>query len=184
MDKKLVIKFLLNEEFKYKKPKNLDIGNEKLWTAVHKAHLDTLSGRFHLKKYRNLKDADGNNKAVVFLYNEIERRIKKSIPLSSESLIKSISKKFAVEFGAIQKLVNMTLKYIIVLNTVDNDFNIDVIEEECDCPIDSKILSKLKIDYTVWTKLKPDEYQSIQKEIRSRLEERQGNIIYDFNNWE
>lgn len=186
MNKDLVIKFLLNEELKFKKPENMEVSDVKVWAAVYKAHLDTLTGRFNLEKYRVLKNEDGYNKVVVFLYNEIENRIQKSIPLSSGSLIESVNEEFDVEFGAIQKLVNMTLKYIIVLNAVD-DLNVDVNEKECDCPIDSKILEQLKKDtkmsHTVWTKLEPGEYEMIQKEIRGQLKEGQGNIAYDFYNW-
>lgn len=43
-----------------------------------------------------------------------------------------------LEFAAIQKLVNMTLKYLIILNECEGTASVfDICEEKCDCPVDS-----------------------------------------------
>lgn len=97
-----------------------------------------------------------------------------------------------VEFGAIQKLVNMTLKYLLLLNQFDDEFEkqgfiVDI--NNCDCPLDSIILSALEKDEVAkasgvkWTTITPNEYNDIQAEISKLLINKyntSGNIRYDF----
>lgn len=70
-----------------------------------------------------------------------------------------------VEVGAVQKLVNMTLKYILIFNELGN-MNYPIDEKECHCPLDSIILGKLEIHHTPWTRMDKIEYLEVQKEIK------------------
>lgn len=209
MDRELIERFLLKSTIP-EAPKNTH-ENKRLWDAIWRAHRDVLTGRFYLKKYcgqskndakDGTKDDAKNNTNLVAeeLYHLIAEK-KPSEKLSSEKLICSLetqsmqtdSKFKDVEFGAIQKLVNMSLKYIIILNEFENT-NWEVIpvdETACDCPLDSIILSQLKKDngksHTGWTKIEKEEYKKVQQEIKNELEKQGkgglGNLYYDFMNW-
>lgn len=80
-----------------------------------------------------------------------------------------------VEVGAVQKLVNMTLKYILIFNELGN-MNYPIDEKECHCPLDSIILGKLEIHHTPWTRMDKIEYLEVQKEIKK-------GIVFDFEEW-
>ena len=107
--------------------------------------------------------------------------------IASMSLIEKMQNEFPdVEFGAIQKLVNMTLKYVIILKTFTNEIDFEVDESGCDCPLDSIILGKLPQEHTVWTRIDEQEYEQVQNEIRESLSKEHcnsGNVIFDFLHW-
>lgn len=166
----------------YKNKLNLD-GENRLWDAVWRAHRDVLTGRAYLSNYT--KKNYGVNEVVCKLYDLI---LKSEVSLNSKMLIDELTNSFDVEFGAIQKLVNMTLKYIIILNAFDKKFHIDVDESKCDCPIDSIILGKLGLGQKYkWTAMERGEYKDIQEDISKKLEQTEHkkceNIMYDFINW-
>lgn len=137
------------------------------------------------------KNRDKNEKTLEYLYQQIH---KEQGPLSSGLLIEKLQKNDgAIEFAAIQKLVNMTLKYLIILNECEGTASVfDICEEKCDCPIDSIILERLnKINgnkHECWTKIEEPEYIKVQDEIRAYLREEypqdtRGNIWFDFLMW-
>lgn len=137
------------------------------------------------------KNRDKNEKTLEYLYQQIH---KEQGSLSSGLLIEKLQKNDgAIEFAAIQKLVNMTLKYLIILNECEGTASVfDICEEKCDCPIDSIILERLnKINgnkHECWTKIEEPEYIKVQDEIRAYLREEypqdtRGNIWFDFLMW-
>lgn len=189
MEKNLIIRFLTTEAIKTPdRPKHKD----RLWDAIRKAHRDVMTGARtgNISKYAE-KNKDGKDETLEYLYQEI---LNAKEPLSSSLLIQKLQKNDGtLKFAAIQKLVNMTLKYLIILNECEgsaSDFAI--CEEKCDCPIDSIILKRLnKINgnkHECWTKMEEREYIKVQDEIRAYLREEypqytRGNIWFDFLMW-
>lgn len=143
MEKNLIIRFLTTEAIKTPdRPKHKD----RLWAAIRKAHRDVMTGARtgNISKYAE-KNKDGKDETLEYLYQEI-RNAKE--PLSSSFLIQKLQKNDGtLEFAAIQKLVNMTLKYLIILNECEGTASVfDICEEKCDCPVDSTILKKTRQD--------------------------------------
>ena len=99
--------------------------------------------------------------------------IKEKNPARYESM------KSATTFGAIQKLVNMTLKYLLILQSFGCLPEL-VKEENCDCPLDSGILKSLQ-EEAKWTAVTKEEYTRIQGEIDERVSGLR--LSYDFANW-
>lgn len=106
--------------------------------------------------------------------------------LSSNTLISTLQKmKGAPSHAFIQKFVNMTLKYIIVLQELKDGIpGIYVDEKQCDCPIDSVIVDcvnkRRKKQFLCWTKQGQSEYYEIQEVIKSKYEIP---LEYDFVHW-
>ena len=72
----------------------------------------------------------------------------------------------------------MTLKYILILNTFEDDFEIKIDECKCDCPVDSIILNELKGKHPKWTRIENEkQYNNIQDEIKTGLR-------FDFEKWQ
>lgn len=188
MDKKLMIQFLTQEAIKTQTD---DKRKDRIWAAIHKAHRDVMTGA-RTGNIQNYVKANKNekNKTTKSLY----KKIKEKMPLDSRSLIKEMQElDNTIEFAAIQKLVNMTLKYLIILNEYEKtDPALNICEEKCDCPVDSIILKKLYqingIKHECWTKMEETEYKNVQNEIREYLKkeypnETYGNIWFDFLMW-
>ena len=184
MDKSVMYKFLAKTAVPHKKD------NDRVYDCIWRAHCDVLVGQKYLpaymdlqhKKDKNTKSEEGN-KIVDYLY-EYLKECKE--PLTSKLLIDYIRKEYRNDdlFGAIQKLVNMTLKYMIILNEFEGtSFNVDI--TQCDCPLDSYILGCKKINRPdlKWTRITPDEYEEIQNVIRGKEDATGGNILFDFKNW-
>ena len=150
---------------------------EKLLDIVLRgANRDTMTGaRFKKDKYADNKD---------FYIKELKKTILEGKKLSSIEIIKALdSKKKGANIGSIQKLVNMTLKYLYVLQVYGVDFGID--PSGCDCPLDSIILNELdkktKKHHTKWTKIESlEDYESIQMDIAEQPESAGSNLFYDF----
>lgn len=189
MDKELMRNFLIKEVIP---PRNsTEHKKDRLWDAVRKANRDlmTAARTGNIEKYAEA-NKDGQYATVQSLYDII--RMEKE-PLCSADLIKKLRKKNKeIEFGAVQKLVNMTLKYLIIINAFENE-EFNICEEKCDCPLDSAILKKLKdlnkIEHECWTKIDDAEYDSIQTEISEHLKteypaKAYGNIWFDFVEWD
>lgn len=111
-----------------------------------------------------------------------------------EKICNKRKKAFAVNIGLIQKLVNMTVKYLYVINASGlGDIEIEIVKSDCDCPLDSKIIGQLSADtgnkYKGWIKLDNlDEYRSIQDDIQSVILKNakyagESRLEYDFVNW-
>lgn len=188
MNEKWVIRFLVQETIKkQKRPKGEE--SDRLWDAIWKAHRDTMTGARtgNISEYCTA-NANGKHTTLDQLYQIIQNT---KTPLCSEDLIREIEDRDkSIEFPAIQKLVNMTLKYIIILNLFEN-IGIEVDEENCDCPIDSIILDKLhdynKMHHSCWTSMKKEEYDRVQDEIEDYLRiehpDKKGNVWFDFLMW-
>lgn len=188
MDKKLIANFLLRstipEAKKCKLSKNEVDATGAIRDCVYRAHRDVLTGRFWLTKYTSYKK-DGCNEIVAKLYKNICNCIKQNQALNTKILIDPLYKEYGdeVEYGALQKLVNMSLKYLIVLSDICR-LNIMIDEKNCDCPIDSIILSRLEMTDIKWTSMNKDGYDKIQDKIKQKVENDCGNITYDFKNWQ
>ncbi len=189
MDKNLMIRFLTTEAIKTpNRPKHKD----RLWGAIRKAHRDVMTGARtgNISKYAE-KNKDGKDETLEYLYQKI---LNAKEPLSSGILIEKLRKNDnEIEFAAIQKLVNMTLKYLIILNECEETAPaFTVCEEKCDCPIDSIILEKLnRINgnpHKCWTNMDKSDYVAVQNEIQAYLKNEyprgtHGNIWFDFLMW-
>lgn len=163
-----------------------ETGTDRIRDAIWRAHRDTLTGRFQFEKYRELTYGEKKHKVTDALYKKIKECIDSDEALSSEPLIKYLDDNFKVEFGAIQKLVNMSLKYLIILNAFEFEKPIAIDEANCHCPLDSIILGKLVNPHTPWTKIKVEEYDIVQQEISQALlydKKTMGNVVFDFENW-
>ena len=176
MDEKLITNFLVKstipKQQKNKYPNN--INNKRLWDAIYRAHRDVLTGRVWLPKYCKNFGSAQNNEILKHLYEKI---LENDICYSG-LLISQLLENRNVEYGAIQKLVNMTLKYILILNTFEDDFEIKIDESKCDCPVDSIILNELKGKHPKWTQIENEkQYNNIQNEIKTGLR-------FDFEKWQ
>ncbi len=183
---KLAVRFLVKEAIKERH----DVRG-RLWDAIYKAHRDTMTGARtgNIDHYREV-NRNGANATLDFLYDTI---IAQTAPLCSDTLISAIREKDPqIEFAAAQKLVNMTLKYIMILKKFEPEGvqGVTVCEEKCDCPIDSVIISKLREHKDVtWTTMDKAKYNDVQKEIRKMLDEPEspyqgkGKIWFDFWKW-
>ena len=189
MDKNLVVRFLAKEAIK---AQGNGKANDRLWNAIRKAHRDVITGARtgNIPYYVDI-NKDGKNASLKCLYRIISDS---TGPLYSASLIDQLQNDDEkVEFSAVQKLVNMTLKYLIIINDCeDNQVKFEICEDKCDCPIDSVILEKLKKvtsnKHTCWTAMHKDEYNQVQSEIAAYLQkeypgETYGNIWFDFLMW-
>lgn len=168
--------FLLNSTLQ---PKTDDSINN----AIARAHRDVLTGRFHLSDYCNSQKNNHPKDFLERIIKETKLKNTKSEPIGSMELIDYLYNNFKpIEFGAIQKLVNMTLKYLYLISldsysTDLSEYFIDI--KKYDCPLDSKILSKLEKKHTPWTRIEKDEYIKVQNEIKEHLKDK--NKYYDSN---
>ena len=149
--------------------------HDRIYDCVWRAHRDVLAGRFYLVEYQNTYHD------MVDDLCEIIKNYKK--PLTSDTLILKIKGKYGnVEFGAIQKLVNMSLKYMLILKEYESlDIKID--EKNCECPLDSFILKEIGHREINWTSIKQKEYKEMQNIIKEYPESKNGNIYFDFLHW-
>lgn len=86
--------------------------------------------------------------------------------------------KTGTAFGLSQKVVNMTFKYLYAFNKYINDIKIDF--TNCDCPIDSVVLEKLKKDKVVLNRLEkesPGASSVVRKAVWSKLTKEQYEIV-------
>ena len=188
MDMKIMSTFLVKSAVPVNQHKKSAMPEHpRVWDAIWRAHRDVLTGRFHLKEYVSFSSGKKQHQVTNLLYSHIVERGQSGQALSSMELITFLSKAFeSVEFGAIQKLVNMTLKYLIILKNVTGECCYEIDERNCHCPIDSIILSKLPKTHTPWTSLQIEEYLQIQAEIQFLLAEEHpnsGNVVFDFFQW-
>lgn len=172
MDKVNMEKFLTQCAVPVKKK------DDRIYDCVWRAHRDVLAGRFYLLKYQNFSHDMVDNLCEV-----IKNYKKRKNLLTSNMLIQKLKGKYeTVEFGAIQKLANMSLKYLLILKEYESlDIKID--EKNCDCPLDSYILKKIGHREINWTSINPKEYKEMQNIIKEYPESKNGNIYFDFLHW-
>ncbi len=162
-----------------------------VWECISRAHRDVLSGRKNVTCYSNEKDGE-INKIALSLYGYITNPTP-DIPISSEALInKLVLKDKVIGIGVAQKLVNMTLKYMFIMQMFGKLKEYNINENDCDCPLDSRILSSLGFEYNKWTNdfITEDNSNScdIYNKIQKKIDEKQGNnksrLSYDFDYWQ
>lgn len=186
MDQTLINNFVIHETLKDASTHKPEGFNDIfLWNAIWKAHLDTMTGaRFHGNTYlANSKKEEP--KIQIQLYCIIKNAEEN---LCSEYLLDKLGETSLIdpsEYGFAQKIVNMTLKYLIMLNAFGKtSFEID--EKQCDCPLDSQILERLhsinEKTYKKWTQLEKEDYTNIQRDIKKCLgeESSKGNMYFDY----
>ena len=108
--------------------------------------------------------------------------------LRSCDLIAELGAQFPeVLLGARQKLVNMTLKYLFLLQLFEKIPQNTVQEADCDCPLDSRILSALNRADVKWTALEDQSlYDELQGMVRDKAEadpEIQSRLHFDYYVW-
>ena len=169
-----------------KRPEGVD-ENDWIWKCIYRAHRDVLTGRRNVKHYSDQKDDDNSEKEYnsiaydLYMYIVSNRSTKNEEKITSRRCIYYLIKKYGEELtGAIQKLVNMSLKYLYLLhcfNVIDASY---VDFSACDCPLDSIMLKTIDGHHDAkWTKIASyDEYNKIQDAIN--LENK---LQYDFDHY-
>ncbi len=168
-----------------------------LWDAVYRAYRDVATGRQYVAAFTSAKDGRGLNVYAVKLYGLLDEWPRES-PVDPRKLIDDLYGDDALwretpsparpSYGAIQKLVNMTMKYLFILSTYGQYNGLVIDESKLDCPLDSNVLGaipKEKVSASVrWTSLDdPKLYESIQKAIGECVS---GGcrLQFDFENWQ
>lgn len=173
---------------KKEKEDETEYASKKLvWECIHKAHRDVLTGRRNVEDYIKLSERGLNSEALE-LYGLITN---KTVRITSYDLIKGLMGDRKHRIGPTQKLVNMTLKYMFIMQLygVLNVYNIN--EEDCDCPLDSIVLGSLGREGCKWTKDFANNktengyevYTTIQREI-SEIQSGKSKLSYDFEKWQ
>lgn len=160
-----------------------------------------MTGRSYVSDYSGSReDFNGEAKAGVnlvarSLYEYFLEQIDQGKSLTSRDGMQHLEtfRNQGVSLGCIQKLVNMSLKYLLILQ-FNGEIDRCVDPVDCDCPIDSVILSKLnkergeiggvKTSLIRWTRL---DDRNLYDAIERAIEEVQGSserIMYDFVNWQ
>ncbi len=192
MDCQSIIKFLICSTIptvKDEKMRPNGVGEDDwIWRCIFRAHRDVLTGRKNVKKY----SAQNNNENTEKKYNSIAFDLYKyivnikSIPndedkITSRSCICCLIETYGEELtGAIQKLVNLSLKYLYLLHffsVIDASY---VDFSACDCPLDSIILKTIDgYENEKWTQLSSyDKYIDIQEAINCETK-----LQYDFTHY-
>jgi len=178
-------------------PSSLPVASNLLWDSIFRAHRDVLDGRFYLPVYCSTME-NGNpkrqrgeyyqiNRVAVALYNILSEATER---ISPRDIINRFHTEdfVGIEFGAVQKLVNMTFKYLYILKlyNVDEESinNILFSIEDCDCPLDSRILQHTESYQDIlWTHIDSATYQAVQEEI-DRIGEGEPRLMFDFVNYQ
>ncbi len=160
--------------------------------VVGRAHKDVMIGA----RYKTTKSSENYCEKHTKYQNKVEEYVRESTIISGRKLIEKLQEETEeINIGLIQKLVNMSVKYLYAIQNCGVDFGLDfnIEEESCDCPLDSKILKRLEKDtkkkYTSWTKLEGIEnYKKIQNDIQDVITRNtnylgKSRLEYDFVNW-
>lgn len=199
MDKSIFEAFLLRTAIPKAKTKSKIpecVGEESnlLWDCIWSAHCDVLDGYRYLGQTAADKFRELDIKLYGLIFNHACALNSRAlinelygVHVFAEKIVSSNSAK-RTAYGAIQKLVNMTLKYILILQSYGvQDGSLPRINpQDCDCPLDSRILESLGCKNAKWTQLEERKYCAIESDIGSRVlseDEEWGRISYDFRNW-
>ncbi len=182
-----------------------------VWDAVWKAHWDVhracgwkayalyayvdRNGN-EIERLNSVKYEEWPQDRIYGIPKELFSRIMKSDqPLNSQDLIFGLYEAFpepkypyhnvqegeATRFGVIQLLVNLTLKYLLILKTFGcagiEDVEID--ESGCDCPLDCVTCKAMGGECDDWKRITPEEYRETQRALRKSLFLDSG-VAYDF----
>lgn len=155
--------------------------NGRLYDCIWRAHRDVMVGVRRKDTFKEYKKM--HSTIIDELYSLI---LNSNDAVYSELLLTALSK-YDIEFGALQKLVNMTLKYIVILKAYNELENISVCIENCDCPIDSKILGckQVNCSHLKWTSsgFTKNDYDLVQQIISTDKFGKDGGLRFDFENW-
>ena len=207
-EQKLMIGFLVKVAIPLKYYDNKK--SNRIKDAIWRAHRDVLTGRrlggsvFENYVEKTKDGFDNDNSPLKKLYDCITDCKSRNCSLTSECLFEILAADFFPnDYGALQKLINMSLKYFIILNEFEDVECNDIPKvnyKYCDCPLDRKIIEKLSkksrenIDITLddnnkrvcWTSIKKDKYDKIQQAIPQYIDHNDspfGNLTFDFENW-
>ena len=105
-------------------------------------------------RYRNTPESDRYCDNCEYYISTLAKLIEGSADIiNGRRLLTSLYEnhnKHNVNIGLIQKLVNMSVKYLFVIESCElfekRAFHIHIDEENCDCPLDSKILKRMESD--------------------------------------
>ena len=173
--------------------------------AIYRANRDVMTGF----RTGNLNDYKDQMQSIVNrLTGLCEKKCDGQNKIGTDDLLPILIQEFPrVKIGALQKLVNMTLKYFIILKELEGAA-VPIVEwERCDCPLDSYIINSISKDINndfknkkveekkksiikdgdktiCWTKLDDaNKYKEIQDYIGSKQLTPFGKLTYDFDNW-
>lgn len=182
-----------------------------VWDAVWKAHWDVFrAGDWKTHALFRSLDRNGNEietlNSVKYeewpqdridgVTKELFARIMKSDqPLNSEELIFGLYETFpepkypyhnvqegeATRFGIIQLLVNLTLKYLLILKIFGcvGIEGVEIDEAGCDCPLDQTTCEAMGGERDDWKRITPEGYRETQRALRKSLFLDSG-VAYDF----
>ena len=207
LEQKLMIGFLVKVAIPLKYYDNKK--SNRIKDAIWRAHRDVLTGRrlggsvFEDYVERTKGGFDNDNSPLKKLYDCITDCKSRNCSLTSKCLFEILAADFSQsDYGALQKLVNMTLKYFILLKEFENADVPEVNYQACHCPLDSNIIKSVSKTYQNykgirWTldldQKNPNNknecyYESIQNDISTLLKDETdtapfGNLTYDFLHW-
>lgn len=134
-----------------------------------------------------------------FLDTEIKKLVNGSITSEKEfdkwheQLCKKIideykKSKIQLSYGQAQKWVNMTIKYLYILEV--EGYTFDSIFEDLHIPIDNYVFDAVEKELGIkrpadaWSKLDKKEYLKYQEDIREELRKKNSSpLIWEFENW-
>lgn len=168
-----------------------------LWDAVYRAYRDVATGHQYVASFTAAKTEGKPNVYAVELY-ELLKAWPREKPIEPRELIEKLYNDDTVwqadassvkpTYGAIQKLVNMTMKYLFILHTYGLYGDLDIDEKVLDCPLDSTVLQAIPKDEGFasvrWTSLNsPKLYEDIQDAI-GKYSPDGCRLWFDFENWQ
>ena len=164
-----------------------DYSNKVVWECISRAHRDVLAGRKNVRDYSSNRE-NGLNKVAKELYFQITENKGR---ISSEKLIAHFVNEKGYRIGTTQKLVNMTLKYMFLLQLFGKLEGYSIKEDDCDCPLDSRILDSIGEGDRKWTndfkKNDNDDSYKVYSNIQNKIKDKQAagsKLLYDFEKWQ
>lgn len=166
-----------------------------VWDAIWRAHRDTTTRPHLVQSYSNHKIDDEakstHSNAIPEKLYSVVTHVEDSQKLASTHLIHELSQAFPdVNLGPLQKLVNMSLKYLFILQTLQAQDAVlghlpQIKLEHCDCPLDAQILTHVKGYKDVrWTRMDSlEEYEAIQTAIGDVVGQDK-KLLFDLDNWQ
>ena len=148
--------------------------------VINKANRDALIGAGKWDKNY------ASDKHSSYYVETLKDLIDNDVELSSMVLINDLlsNNKYDANLGAIQKLVNMTLKYLYALQYYGYYAGFTIDPAKCDCPLDSRILEKINRTDIKWTKLTSLAiYNEVQETIDEYEDAKESRLFFDFYNW-
>lgn len=103
----------------------------------------------------------------------------------SEIIGKMKCKINAASYGILQKWVNMTYKYLIIVCELNGDAKTkNALLEKYEIPIDSNILKAVGDNNTKWSKIDEESYKEIKEALEKKVEDCQDDkFLWENKNW-